>query len=45
MLCQTYAIGDVKKKKYTRENIACKLTYMAQGKEVQIFLVQKYSSL
>jgi len=31
MLCQTYSIGDVKKKKYTRENIACKLTYMAQG--------------
>jgi len=30
MLCQTYTIGDVKKKKYTRENIACKLTYMAQ---------------
>lgn len=31
MLCQTFTIGDVKKKKYTRENIACKLTYMAQG--------------
>lgn len=30
MLCQTFTIGDVKKKKYNRENIACKLTYMAQ---------------
>ncbi|XP_002168208.2 ceramide transfer protein isoform X1 [Hydra vulgaris] len=30
MVCQTFAIGEVKKKKYTRENIACKITYMAQ---------------
>lgn len=30
MVCQTYATCDVKKKKYTRDNIACKLTYMAQ---------------
>lgn len=30
MVCQTFAVGDVKKKKYTRENVACKLTYMAQ---------------
>lgn len=30
MICQTFATCDVKKKKYTRDNIACKLTYMAQ---------------
>ena len=39
MLCQTYATGDVKKKKYTRDNIACKLTYMAQGKQNQNFQI------
>ena len=38
MLCQTFTIGDVKKKKYTRENIACKLTYMAQGMLFVVYL-------
>ena len=36
MVCQTFAVGEVKKKKYTRENIACKITYMAQGFYVYI---------
>jgi len=30
MLCQTITIGEVKKKKYTRENIGCQLTYVCQ---------------
>ena len=32
MVCQTFATGDVKKKKYTRDNVSCKLTYIARGK-------------
>jgi len=30
MVCQTFTTSEVKKKKYTRDNIATKLTYMAQ---------------